>query len=314
VATRNGGLDRGLDGISLRPATQADLPACEGIWRNGLNGYLKALGVPDVGEDNPGLRKLHAHTLATDPSRFWVGTNGGGEPVAFGSAVVRGPVWFLSMLFVNPDVQARGLGRAILERILPTPAEAPVLATVTDSAQPISNGLYATFGMVPRVPLFNLLGRPPAGWHGPQLPDGVSAALVDPDDKAFATERDALDRAVLGFDHDADHAFAGGPGRHVFAYRDGNGRLLGYGLASEVGRIGPIAVEDPALLAPAVGHLLTAVEPRGASSVWIGGSAGDALRLCLAAGLRFEAFPLLACWSEPFVDLARYIPISPGLL
>jgi GNAT superfamily N-acetyltransferase len=307
-------LDGDLDGISLRPATEADLPACERIWRNGLNGYLKALGVPDVREDNPGLRKLHAHTLATDPSRFWVGTNGEGEPVAFGSAVVRGPVWFLSMLFVNPEVQARGVGRAILERILPTPAEAPVLATVTDSAQPISNGLYATFGMVPRVPLFNLLGRPPTGWRPPDLPDGVSAALADPDDEAFATERDALDRAVVGFDHRADHAFAGGPGRHVFAYRDGSGRLAGYGLASEVGRIGPIAVEDPALLGPALGHLLTAVEPRGASSIWIGGSGGDALRLCLAAGLRFEAFPLLACWSEPFVDLARYIPISPGLL
>src|SRR5438309_6639804 len=93
-----------LAAVDLRPATEADLPACEAIWRDALNGYLGPLGVPDVGLDNPGLRRLHAHTLATDPSRFWVGTDGRDRPVAFGSAVHRGPIWFLSMLFGNPEL------------------------------------------------------------------------------------------------------------------------------------------------------------------------------------------------------------------
>ncbi|HEX8026365.1 MAG TPA: hypothetical protein VF484_09175, partial [Candidatus Limnocylindrales bacterium] len=74
------------------------------------------------------------------------------------------------------------------------------------------------------------------------------------------------------------------------------------------------AVRDPALLAPALGHLLSVVQPRGASSIWVPGAAGDALRLVLDAGIRIEGFPLLVGWSEPFVDLARYVPISPGLL
>jgi hypothetical protein len=34
----------------------------------------------------------------------------------------------------------------------------------------------------------------------------------------------------------------------------------------------------------------------------------------LEAGLRIEDFPLLLCWSEPLVDVSRYIPFSPGLL
>ncbi|HEX8025171.1 MAG TPA: GNAT family N-acetyltransferase, partial [Candidatus Limnocylindrales bacterium] len=149
-------------GLTLRPATAADLPACERIWRAGLIGYLTPIGLGDIPEDNPGLRRLHAHTFATDPDRFWVGEDGAGTAVAFGSAVQRGRVWFLSMLFVNPEVQAKGVGRAILHRILP-PSGA-ILSTVTDSAQPISNGLYASLGIVPRVPLFGFVGRPRDGW------------------------------------------------------------------------------------------------------------------------------------------------------
>jgi hypothetical protein len=32
------------------------------------------------------------------------------------------------------------------------------------------------------------------------------------------------------------------------------------------------------------------------------------------AGLRIEGFPVLVAWSSPFVDFARYVPISPGLV
>ena len=36
---------------------------------------------------------------------------------------------------------------------------------------------------------------------------------------------------------------------------DGGGRAVGYAYASEAGRVGPVAVLDPDLLAPAIGHL-----------------------------------------------------------
>ena len=31
-------------------------------------------------------------------------------------------------------------------------------------------------------------------------------------------------------------------------------------------------------------------------------------------GLRFEDFPLLLGWTQPFAQFERYLPISPGLL
>ena len=297
--------------IQYRPATEADLPDCERVWREGLDGYLGRLGFPDVPLENPGLRRLHAHTLATDPGRFWVATDSGGERVVgFGSAVERGPVWFLSMLFVSPDVQARGLGRALLDRLLPVPGGPTILATTADSAQPISNGLYASLGIVPRVPVFNLVGRPDRGPGRPPLPSGIQATPIGD----ASSELDALDGSVLGFAHPQDHVFVRRDSRSGFAYRHADGRLAGYGYASEAGRVGPIAVRDADLLAPVLAHVLEAIVPRGASSVWLAGTADAALATTLGAGLRIEGFPALLCWSEPFADFARYIPISPGLL
>ena len=78
--------------------------------------------------------------------------------------------------------------------------------------------------------------------------------------------------------------------------------------------MGPIAVVEPGLLLPILGHLLLAVEPRGASSVWLGGHAAEAVAEAVRAGLRLEGFPILACWSEPYADFTRYVPTSPGLI
>ncbi|HXG26831.1 MAG TPA: GNAT family N-acetyltransferase [Candidatus Binatia bacterium] len=317
---------RGLDGIAFRAATEADLPECARLHRVAIDAYTMPMGFPPSPTENPGLERLHAHTLATDPHLFQVaecrgrpGRPGRPSVIAFGSAVERGPFWFLSMLFVDPTEQARGLGRALLERLLPEDRAGRLLATCTDSAQPISNGLYATFGMVPRMPFLNLLGRPRPGWTPPPLPGGVMASRAEPgSDGRLAPEDqralDALDRELLAFTHPQDHAYDLRERPWLFRYRDGSGRLVGYGYTSEVGRIGPIGVADPGLLWPVVAHLLTTVEPRGASSIWLGGHASEAVAEAVRAGLRLEGFPILACWNEPYADFTRYVPTSPGLI
>jgi len=308
-----------LAGISFRPGRLDDLPACNRIWREGIDAYLLPLGLPPLPTDNPSLRRLHEHTLATDPARFVVaerrGRGGANRVVAFGSAVERGPLWFLSMLFVEPREQARGLGRALLAEILPSPPDGRVLATCTDSVQPVSNGLYASLGIVPRMPLFNLIGRPRDDVAWPGLPAGIRSQRVS-DHEAWQADPEvqALDRSILGFAHPQDHAFVLDEPRRCFAYRTSDGRLVGYGYAGEVGRVGPIAVSEANLLGPVLGHVLRAVEPRGASSVWLPGDAGDAIGLAIASGLRIEGFPILAGWSRPFADFTRYVPTSPGLI
>jgi len=306
-------------GVTIRQATLADLPDAHRIWRDAIDAYTERLGAQPMPRENPGVMRLHAHCIATDPTRFQVAVRssirGEGRVVGFGSAVDRGPLWFLSMLFVEPGEQARGLGKALLGALLPEDLDARVLATCTDAAQPISNGLYSTLGIAPRMPMFNCVGRPDFDFAWPALPEALRAVHID-DHAAWLASRELadFDTALLGFTHPADHAFVAAEPRHAFALRTDDGRLLGYGYAGEIGRLGPIAVADPALLAPFLGVLLRNVQPRGASAVWIPGAAGEALSTVVQSGLRIEGFPVLAGWSRSFTDFERYVPISPGLV
>jgi hypothetical protein len=124
----------------------------------------------------------------------------------------------------------------------------------------------------------------------------------------------AVDRELLGYEHPQDHRYLRTDGRLGFLYRGPDGEPVGYGYTSPVGRVGPVAARDEALLAPVVGHLLTALEPRGASSLWIPGAADHTFRVLLEAGVRIEGFPALLCWDRPFASFERYLPISLALI
>jgi GNAT superfamily N-acetyltransferase len=152
--------------LTYRPARPDELVACAEVWRDSINDYIRVLNQPDMPPDTASLVRLYAHLQSTDPERFVVATtpepdaDGGERIVAFASALMRERLWFLSMLFVLPEAQGAGVGRAQLERVGPADDGAAFRATATDSAQPISNALYASLGIVPRVPLLNLIGTP----------------------------------------------------------------------------------------------------------------------------------------------------------
>lgn len=330
---------------TYRPATLADLPACARVWRTGLHDYLSRLNMADeLSTDLTTVERLYAHLLETDPACFWVavreargqssgpavaanvhdGSGNGEQVVGFGSAVLRGPVWFLSMLFVDPGDQASGIGAELMRLAMSAGSGAAIRATVTDAAQPISNALYAREGIVPRVPLYRMVGRPDRPGALGRLPDDLSATPFDSIVREAASFEaghrqlsqvvGAIDEGSLGYAHPADHAFLRREARVGYLYRDRDGRPLGYAYTSQVGRVGPIAVLDEALLAPIVDHVLEAVRPAGASALWVPGSAGPLFSGLLRAGFRLDGFPTLLCWSAPFGDFARYVPASPGLL
>src|SRR3954462_12360962 len=146
-----------------RPAAVDDLPACAAIWRESLNDYLVRLAQPEIPDDLGPILRLYGHLRSTDPGQFVVAeridSSGRPQIEAFISSVVRGPLWYLSMLFVLPGAQGRGLGRQLLTAVMPPPADGSIAfrATATDSAQPISIGLYGSLGLVPRVPLLRLV-------------------------------------------------------------------------------------------------------------------------------------------------------------
>lgn len=314
----------GPDVLTYRPAREDELEACVNVWRVAINDYIVRLGQEELPTEANPLVRLYAHLQASDPERFVVAVqpaaDGQDRVMGFTVAPIREQLWFLSMLFVLPELQGTGVGRRLLDRVLPTD-QAMVRATATDSAQPISNALYSSYGIVPRMPLLNLSGLPARPAAFGELPSGINpVAFRDFEEHAdggparLADLVDGLDRELLGVAHRADHQYLAREQRWGWLYLAPDGRPIGYGYAGEAGRVGPVAVRDQDLVAPVLGHLMSVVVPRGAFLVWLPGAADRAITAGLAAGLRLDQFPLLLCWDRPFADFSRYLPLSPGLL
>ena len=322
------------DELTYRPVRADEIEACAGIWRTAINDYIVRLGQDEIPPEMNPIIRLFTHLRSTDPERFIVATQPArtgsltdGDParervVAFASAISRERFWYLSMLFVLPEFQGAGVGRQLLARVLPGD-DGMARATATDSAQPISNALYASYGIAPRMPLLNLSGLPDRPEAFGALPSGIvpvafETIAAEPDGGTGPPRPgravDALDRELLGAAHPMDHRFLRSESRRGWLYHGPDGAPVGYGYAGEAGRLGPVAARDEALVAPILGHLTSAVVPRGAFATWIGGAADRALVATLGAGFRLDRFPVLLCWDRPFADFSRYLPISPGLL
>src|SRR4029450_5584572 len=96
--------------------------------------------------------------LASDPDGYFCAVEDG-RIRGIVSALVRGPVWYLSMFFVLPGDQGRGLGGALLERALAY-GEARgvgVLCTLA-TLDPRAQARYVVPGRAPRWPIYRLDG------------------------------------------------------------------------------------------------------------------------------------------------------------
>lgn len=344
-----------LSGVDYRPGHPDDLEACARIWKAAIDGYQVRLNQPPAPDELGPIRRLLDHLLATDPDRYWVavraaftpdpgagrnGRNPGPETVVgFASATVRGPLWFLAMLFVDPAAQGSGIGGALMDRAqagrdvdpggpaVPGPDDAldtgiRTWGMCTDSAQPISNAIYARRGMVPRIAVWRLLGEVRRWAALPVPPRSLEVVPLEVaegrDVEGRGRTADALaeiDREILGFEHPQDHAWLRREGRVGVLLRDrGDGRPLGYAYGSNVGRLGPVAALDPALQPTLIGAAIRAAPAFGPVALWVPGTADVAMRSLLDAGLRLDGFPGLVCWSSVEHPFQRYAPISLAIV
>ena len=156
--------------MEIRPVLPSDLSTCAEVFFAAEDELYDRRGLLHLPRNLEALERLFGHIVATDPQRVWLAEQGG-TVTAFAMASQRDRFWFLSFLFVRPERQATGVGRRVLRACLPAgvvpdrpvPGDGPTLGTCIDAVQPISAGLYARCGMVPRVPLFACLGRPRPG-------------------------------------------------------------------------------------------------------------------------------------------------------
>ncbi len=286
--------------MDFRPIRDADLETCAEVFYVSDDELNARVGQPPNPRNLVNLLRLFRHMLATDPDRMWLAEEDG-RVLGFGMAVQRDTLVFLSMLFVEPGRQAAGIGRALLELCM---ARSERSGVCIFSPQPISAALYARYGMVPRVPMYTLMGELKGSL--PDLPVGLS---VGPLDSAAA---DPLDLEVTGFTRPKDHDAWESWGRIRHGLFQGS-EVVGYGYAQQSGRLGPFVVRNAEHLLPFVGELTRRVEPIEGWMIHVPGPAQEAFSVLLRHGFRLDGPATIYCATGPEIDHSRYLPSTFAL-
>jgi GNAT superfamily N-acetyltransferase len=175
-----------------------------------------------------------------------------GTILAFAGAITRGSVTFLTDLFVRPQTQSAGLGKTLLQYVLPQ--EHPIHCTMS-STDPRAQALYIRYGMQPVFPHFNLRWQGQA--HEEPFPADIEVLEGQAGDPALLQ----WDAQVSGRARPVDHAFWIEQQQSIPLWFRRRGVIVGYAyvrlveeslLSPQRWVVGPVGVSTPEHAAPCV--------------------------------------------------------------
>jgi len=298
--------------ITYRPAKQEDLEEAERVAQQSGN----ALRVRHGGRPSPAppSTAFPKFCLARDPAGLWVAEDGD-TIVGFGFSWMTEKFWCLSQLFVRPEMQAKGIGQALLSKTLMQAERngAANRALITFAYNVASTGLYLQNGLYPREPLYRMAA--PAQAVAQNLADaGYDIIAIAPwPESGEWTGR--IDQELLGFRRDLHHQFLLG-GVAARAVRiEHAGRIAGYAYISAGGHVGPLAIAPDADAKAVVTTALRCALEGGARrvSMFVPGRADVVMQTALALGFRIEV-PCVLMAQLPFGNWCHYLPRDPGFI
>ena len=244
--------------------------------------------------------------LASDPDGYFCAVEEG-QTRGMVSALVRGRVWYLSMFFVLPGDQGRGVGRALLERALAYgDSRGAEVRCTWATLDPRAQARYVMAGMAPRWPIYRLEGdaaavarlraQVDAREQGSPCPPGAAEELTA---EVFGHGR-ADDLAHWRSDTSAAVAIERGGEIAAFAYRRGE-------------RIGPAAGRDETALLQAVAAAAAADAGGGGNvTMRVPGACASLLETLVGCGFRIGELAIFLA-SRPFGRPELYLPSGPIL-
>jgi GNAT superfamily N-acetyltransferase len=298
----------------LRPGTASDTRAVYEVFRHAIAVVYHQFRIndtlqyptPESLEQEWGLwGSLYEH-LARTAEQFWVAESEDGL-IGYARSIQRDGLQELTELFIHPQVQSKGLGRALLERAFGLQAglQGEGKRCIIASADRRALALYLKAGMAARFPIYTF-------YRAVRDDVRVESDLVfEPlDDTPDCLETLAqIDRQVLGHRRDADHEWLR-EDRRGFICRRG-GQAAGYGY--EGGFDGPFALLDeadfPAVLAQA--ERMAAQAGREEFAVDAPMVNRAAIRYLLGNGFQMGAFIAYMMSDRAFGRFENYLFTSP---
>jgi GNAT superfamily N-acetyltransferase len=299
--------------IIYRPATINDLEPAARLVQQALNGLRVQHGLMATAPLRSPL--FQRFSLAEDPTGLWV-ADAGDTVVGFGFSWVRQKFWYLSQLFIRPDMQTKGVGQELLSQTLRQGEQNGTenRALTTFAFNTISTGLYVRNGIFPREPLYRVVAPAPVVERKIKPAGCLDALPIEPwpQSEDWLAE---IDEQVLGFRRGSHHEFLLS-GFAVRAARiDRAGRQAGYAYVSGEGHIGPIAISQDAdakqVVQTAIYYALQGRPDQ--ISLIVPGKADQVMGLVTELGFRLED-PMVLMSALPFGDWSHYLPSNPGYM
>jgi GNAT superfamily N-acetyltransferase len=299
--------------VNIRPLKPGDHVTATDIFYDSYNDLQKKRGLKGVdrAEGDSWLGEFLAHIASTDPGSALLAEADDGKPIGFSVAYRREAYWFLSFLFVIPDAQASGVGRALLEGVLPPKdeRESLELATVIESIQPVSTALYSQYGITPRIPRYILKGVVPS-----KMPRLRKSLTPVPMTAAMIPAVSQIDSAMLGYTRPVDHEWWMSKYSGI-AFAEDDGRVAGYAYLDAEGA-GPAAATDESDFSGMVSHAFASQDDPPKLEIAVPVTSAKLFKDLLAAGGRMEeaSYPFIYCSSEPgglppgYVGYSGYMP------
>lgn len=290
-----------VNDFAIRPATVADLPACHSVW-------LSTEGDVPASADPTSVVPPHEHELRTGEL---IVAESNGTVVGFGATLTRSGVAYLADLFVRPEHQASGVGRALLHELLDD-LEGPRFTLA--STDPRAQRLYTTFEMLAIEDFSYLCAR-----QSEVAFDDLDSAGIELLEVGVSDDVLRIDREVTRRDRRSDLVHAERHlGARTFVGRRG-GQTIGYASFahpiwwnpwhSDAVRIGPIAVLDPADSAALLS--ITVLATRDLNTDWLcpfAPTSNPGHDQLVAAGFRIADTDRLMASDPALLDLQRYLP------
>ena len=248
--------------VSIRPMTEADVPAVGEIIAVAFNDVFQRHGFPAPWPEPQAAVIMPSLYLNYPGARGFVAQRDG-RVVGSGFALIRGDKAGIGPVSVAPEAQGSGAGRAIMERLLEEVRDCSSVRLIQEAFNTASFSLYTKLGFVVRDVAPLLVAEDPQ----PEPPANPPA--VRPMTPADLESVAALDERLTGMRRRVDFAHLLSLASQLVSERDG--RLTGFlcrALLGDSTLLAPAAAEEPddlkALLCRAVelpGPRLTHIRP-----------------------------------------------------
>jgi predicted N-acetyltransferase YhbS len=259
--------------VTIRPATTDDTEACARIVYEAFRGIAEHHRFPP---DFPTLNDAQqlCEVFISHPSIYGIVAERDGEVVGSNFLDERDPIRGLGPITVDPQMQAHGIGRRLMEAVLQRGRRAAGIRLLQDSFNTRSVALYSSLGFDLREPLLLMTGRPKSS-----PPADVEVRPLGPEDLENCG---ALCKRVHGFTRNGELADAVQFFKPAVALREGRVTAyastvsfwpLNHGVADTEADMRALLLGAAALNPEPLAFLLPARQ-------------ADLFRWCLAEGLR----------------------------